>query len=153
MHKCVLLFNLLEESVFFFLSTFCKKVKLIDIWVEKNTSNRAVFTGGLSHKLSLRFRLVDNRSSRSPNPRFGACSARDYLILTRVCTLQFVQTLQKYPKKPCRLVHFQLALGKGGKGDIATGRLHRSSHFLEFRYSNVSHDIAPLRFFFLAGFV
>jgi len=49
--------------------------------------------------------------------RFGACSARDYFILTRICMVQFIQTLQKYPKKPCRLVHcFLIGIGEGREG-------------------------------------
>ncbi|KAJ7388855.1 hypothetical protein OS493_035193 [Desmophyllum pertusum] len=41
------------------------------------------------------------RSTSSP---FGTCTEREYFIMTRVCMARFVQTLQKYPKKPCRWV-------------------------------------------------
>ena len=37
--------------------------------------------------------------------RLGSCSERDYLILSRVCLTSFVHTLQKDPKKSCRLVN------------------------------------------------
>nr|XP_058957702.1 uncharacterized protein LOC131784887 isoform X2 [Pocillopora verrucosa] len=51
--------------------------------------------------------------AKKPKPRsaisspFGLCTKREYLTRSRVCLADFVQTLQKFPKKPCRSVFME----------------------------------------------